>query len=281
MLHADLKVASGKQMGSLIQLPLGKFLIGREEDCHLRPNSDLVSRHHCVFTVDDFAVRLRDLGSTNGTFVNGERVRGAVVLNNGDKVSIGKLDFEVIVREASGDETTPSLSMETETQVPAPQPSAEPAPASSSDTLSEIHLPADATQPAQPTTADTQYAQNVPMPTGPTMAYPMGYPGQFMQPYGYPAYPGMYPQQMGYPAMYGQPGMMPPHPGQPQSSPEVSGQGSSPEVRLPDPESTGAKPPEAKPQGKSGGGTQGNEAPDKAAEIIKQYSQRRPTSGSK
>ena len=95
-MHAVLKVMEGKQQGALI--PLGKkFLIGREEDCHLRPNSDLVSRHHCVFTVDEFTTRLRDLGSTNGTFVNGIRTTGQVVLKSGDQVRIGKLLFEVVI----------------------------------------------------------------------------------------------------------------------------------------------------------------------------------------
>ena len=75
-----------------------KFLIGREEDCQLRPNSDLVSRHHCVFSTDDFTVRIRDLGSTNGTFVNNHRITGQVVLKQGDQIRIGKLAFEIQIR---------------------------------------------------------------------------------------------------------------------------------------------------------------------------------------
>src|SRR5579871_2367311 len=98
-MQAELKVVEGKQQGAVIPLNRKKFLIGREEDCQLRPNSDLVSRHHCVFTVDDFTVRLRDLGSTNGTFVNDERLTGQVVLKAGDRVSVGKLSFEIVVRE--------------------------------------------------------------------------------------------------------------------------------------------------------------------------------------
>src|SRR4029079_13238719 len=84
MLQVDLKVLEGRQQGKLIPLIVRQFLIGREQDCHLRPNSDLVSRHHCVFTIDDFTARLRDLGSTNGTYVNGERIQGQVVLKPGD-----------------------------------------------------------------------------------------------------------------------------------------------------------------------------------------------------
>lgn len=95
MLQAELRVIGGAQDGQVIRLKPGKFLIGREPDCHLRPKSELVSRHHCAFTADEFALRLRDLGSTNGTFVNDERIRGQVLLANGDRVRAGNLEFEV------------------------------------------------------------------------------------------------------------------------------------------------------------------------------------------
>ena len=97
MLRADLKVIGGKQHGSLIPLQTKKFLVGREQDCQLRPTSESVSRHHCVFSIDDFGIRLRDLGSTNGTFVNGQRVQGQVVLQPNDRVLIGKLEFEIVI----------------------------------------------------------------------------------------------------------------------------------------------------------------------------------------
>ncbi len=97
-MQVALKVIEGKQTGTLIPLNRQKFLIGREEDCQLRPNSDLVSRHHCVIAVDDFTVRIRDLGSTNGTFVNNQRITTQVVLKQGDLIRIGKLAFEMQIR---------------------------------------------------------------------------------------------------------------------------------------------------------------------------------------
>ena len=97
MLKAELKVVGGKQHGSLIPLQAKKFLVGREQDCQLRPTSESVSRHHCVFSIDDYGIRLRDLGSTNGTFVNGQRVQGQVVLQPNDRVLIGKLEFEIVI----------------------------------------------------------------------------------------------------------------------------------------------------------------------------------------
>lgn len=98
-MEVALKVIEGKQTGTLIPLNREKFLIGREEDCQLRPNSDLVSRHHCVIAVDDFTVRIRDLGSTNGTYVNDQRITTQVVLKQGDLVRIGKLAFEMQIRK--------------------------------------------------------------------------------------------------------------------------------------------------------------------------------------
>ena len=89
MLQAYLKVIGGKQDGKLISLAVRRFLVGREQDCQLRPNNDQVSRHHCVFANDDYTIRLRDLGSTNGTFVNGERV-SSQRLEDGDRVTFGR-----------------------------------------------------------------------------------------------------------------------------------------------------------------------------------------------
>jgi len=137
MLKADLKVLGGKQHGKLIPLLASKFLIGREQDCQLRPNSELVSRHHCVFTVDDYTVRLRDLGSTNGTLVNGQKIRGQVELNAGDRVKIGKLEMEVVIRAgvrqavpAAAGADVPAVPIDN----PTPPPGAEPQLASDTDT---------------------------------------------------------------------------------------------------------------------------------------------------
>lgn len=97
-MRAELKVVEGKHQGAVIPINRKKFLVGREEDCHLRPNSDLVSRHHCVFTIDEYSVRLRDLGSTNGTLVNNARVNGQIELKDGDRIRIGKLLFQIVIR---------------------------------------------------------------------------------------------------------------------------------------------------------------------------------------
>ena len=101
MLQAKLQIVGGKHHGKVIPLVKNKFLIGREQDCHLRPSSEMVSRHHCAFTLDEYTLRLRDLGSTNGTLLNDERVRGEVKLKTGDRVQIGPLVFEIRVSDVA------------------------------------------------------------------------------------------------------------------------------------------------------------------------------------
>lgn len=92
-MKVSLVVAQGKPAGKEIPLLGSQFLIGRDQRCNLRPNSDLVSKLHCAFELVDQAVTVRDLGSTNGTFVNGKRVEGRVTLKDGDLVKVGPLVF--------------------------------------------------------------------------------------------------------------------------------------------------------------------------------------------
>ncbi len=94
-MEVKLVITSGKSAGQVVPVTVQRFFIGRAEDCQLRPNTDLVSRHHCVITVEDGLVTIRDLGSRNGTLVNEERIRGEEELKNGDKVAVGPLKFEV------------------------------------------------------------------------------------------------------------------------------------------------------------------------------------------
>jgi pSer/pThr/pTyr-binding forkhead associated (FHA) protein len=69
-------------------------LVGRKEDCDLRLPHKSVSKMHCVIVKTDGLLLLRDLGSTNGTRVNGQRVRRAALLPN-DLLSIASFKFRV------------------------------------------------------------------------------------------------------------------------------------------------------------------------------------------
>jgi predicted component of type VI protein secretion system len=91
-MDARLRILSGPHAGETVQIQRGKLLIGREEDCHLRPQSEFVSRHHCVLLIDDYTLRIRDLGSKNGTFVNGRRIGSSeTILLHDDMISIGEM----------------------------------------------------------------------------------------------------------------------------------------------------------------------------------------------
>jgi pSer/pThr/pTyr-binding forkhead associated (FHA) protein len=69
-------------------------VIGRREDCDLRIPLGEVSRKHCRLIKDGDVVRLEDLGSSNGTYHNGQRVQEAV-LAPGDNVQVGPVTFVV------------------------------------------------------------------------------------------------------------------------------------------------------------------------------------------
>jgi pSer/pThr/pTyr-binding forkhead associated (FHA) protein len=70
------------------------IVVGRKEDCDLRLEHKSVSKLHCVIVKTDGLLLLRDLGSTNGTRVNGTRVRRAALLPN-DQLGIAHFKFRV------------------------------------------------------------------------------------------------------------------------------------------------------------------------------------------
>ncbi|HKP47705.1 MAG TPA: protein kinase, partial [Pyrinomonadaceae bacterium] len=79
------------------------FLIGRTADSHLYlPEDRFFSRHHCLLEISPPRCFLRDLGSTNGTFVNGKKVTEAA-LQSGDQIQGGEtiLQVEVLAAEST------------------------------------------------------------------------------------------------------------------------------------------------------------------------------------
>ena len=104
-----LKVLVGKNAGQELSVPGPKFFIGRAEDCQLRPRSDLISRHHCVLLIEDGFVAIRDFGSKNGTLVNDERIAGERELKQGDRLTVGPLEFEVVVHAPAPSKKRPKV----------------------------------------------------------------------------------------------------------------------------------------------------------------------------
>jgi pSer/pThr/pTyr-binding forkhead associated (FHA) protein len=84
--------------GKQTEVPLRKAtqVVGRQTDCAVRLPNPSVSRHHCEVTVGDGRTMIRDLGSSNGTFVNRKRVT-QLDLSAGDLISIGEFVFVVRV----------------------------------------------------------------------------------------------------------------------------------------------------------------------------------------
>ncbi|MBV9123324.1 MAG: FHA domain-containing protein [Planctomycetes bacterium] len=69
------------------------FLIGRGPDCDLRLHDHTTSRHHCIIHAGTDEPTLIDLGSSNGTFLNDQRVRSTAVLHSGDELRVGNARF--------------------------------------------------------------------------------------------------------------------------------------------------------------------------------------------
>jgi predicted component of type VI protein secretion system len=116
-MEARFTVISGPHRGQTFQVPRGKFILGREPDCHLVLDTNSVSRHHCVLLLDDYTLRIRDLSSKNGTFVNRNLTRiGERILAHGDTVRVGDLVIRVELESAAA--STPAGSLETKAVEP-------------------------------------------------------------------------------------------------------------------------------------------------------------------
>jgi len=91
-----LVVESGPQTGLTYVMGEGETSAGRAADSDIFLPDVTVSRHHAVFAVDDDGLKITDLGSTNGTYVNGRR-HETTVLAPGDVVLLGKFHLVVVV----------------------------------------------------------------------------------------------------------------------------------------------------------------------------------------
>lgn len=120
---------SGPTIGKVYPLEADEISIGRDATNTVAINDAEVSRRHARMELRGTAYVLQDLGSTNGTFVNGTRVSGMQVLNSGDTVSFG--EGIVLAYESVMDMNATVLSSkpaQTAVQRPAPAPVSAPAP---------------------------------------------------------------------------------------------------------------------------------------------------------
>jgi pSer/pThr/pTyr-binding forkhead associated (FHA) protein len=150
---------ASRKAAHAVRLPV---LVGRGDEAKFRVQQDSVSRRHCEFFPKDDAVFVRDLGSTNGTLVAGERIASsaAMLVPPGTEVRVGGIVFRVDYESAAapaateprGDDTVPMAAADDtlETLEPAAEPesAAEPDRDAEFESGAELDVP-DATADAE------------------------------------------------------------------------------------------------------------------------------------
>ena len=106
----SLVVSQGVNAGKVVRIAVADFLIGRDPECHLRPASPAISKQHSGIATREGKVYVRDCGSTNGTFVNGEQIAGEREVKNGDILKVGPLEFKLSLE---ADAPVPAAAKET------------------------------------------------------------------------------------------------------------------------------------------------------------------------
>lgn len=84
--------------GPALLLKKDLTLVGRNDDCDLQLDHKSVSKQHCILVKTEGLILVRDLGSTNGTRVNGQRIRRAALLPN-DNLAIANFKYQVMFGE--------------------------------------------------------------------------------------------------------------------------------------------------------------------------------------
>ena len=106
-MNLKLLVIQGKPPGKTLVFGPGEYYLGRGPECNIRFTSEWVSRQHCLVRVGAAEAFLRDLGSRNGTLVNGQLVNGEHRLAHGDQLQLGSVVFEVRLDEQPAEAAPP------------------------------------------------------------------------------------------------------------------------------------------------------------------------------
>ena len=105
-----LLIRSGQQTGRVLEVTGERFVIGRDDDCDLQLMDEKISRKHAsLVTHADGRVILQDLGSTNGTFIDEQRVTQPTEVRGDEQVRVGDTMLVVSAEQPSGTPTTIGL----------------------------------------------------------------------------------------------------------------------------------------------------------------------------
>lgn len=94
---AELVVTSGHRSGMRFELVGDRVTVGRHPDSDVFLDDITVSRRHVVLEMGPAGHVLRDVGSLNGTYVNGGRIDGEVIMRGGDELQVGKFKLLYLV----------------------------------------------------------------------------------------------------------------------------------------------------------------------------------------
>jgi len=108
-MEVTLKVLAGAKKGAKVVVKKSEFTIGRSQECHLSVGSTSISRRHCTISRGENKVSVKDLGSRNGTLVNGKKIDGEVELVAGDELIVGPLRFQVRISTGLKNDKRPKV----------------------------------------------------------------------------------------------------------------------------------------------------------------------------
>jgi pSer/pThr/pTyr-binding forkhead associated (FHA) protein len=109
-----LSVSSGLLEGAFFPLTKKKNIIGRKVNAHIPIQDSKVSREHATIEIKEGDYLLKDLGSTNGTYLNNMRLEKAEKLSVGDNIRIGSYTFRV---EKMATQGSPATKWHSETRI--------------------------------------------------------------------------------------------------------------------------------------------------------------------
>ena len=127
----ELFVVRGRSTSDALKLVDGVTTVGRQDECQIRIKSSQVSRRHCELFEKKGMLLVKDLGSSNGTFVNGKKIQGQQVLEPGDELMVG----QVTLRVAKVGQTPPA-------KAAAPAPAAAKSPSDTAVVAAQVKSPA-------------------------------------------------------------------------------------------------------------------------------------------